>query len=76
MDPEVRQDHQEPGGTKTAHYIGMTSTSLHNRHRSHRQGHNRGDQKNPMTKHDKDHHQGMEQSYTAKFLGEERELLL
>ena len=28
-----------------------------------------------MTKHDKDHHQGMKHSYTAKFLGEERGLL-
>ena len=36
VDPNVRQNHQEPGGTKSSHYIGMTSTSLHNRHKSHR----------------------------------------
>ena len=75
VDPEVRQNHQEPGGTKSSHYIGMTSTSLHNRYKSHRQGHNRGDPKNPMAKHDKDCHLGIMQPYTAVFLGEERGLL-
>ena len=75
MDPEVRQSHQEPGGTKASHYIGMTSTSLHNRHKSHRDGHRRGDSNNPCTRHDNDAHSGVKQEYTAMFLGEERGLL-
>ena len=75
VDPEIRQSHQEPGGTKTSHYIGMTATSLHNRHKSHRDGHRRGDPSNPMTRHDIDAHNGIKQEYTAMFLGEERGLL-
>ena len=75
VDPEIRQSHQEPGGTKTSHYIGMTATSLHNRHKSHRDGHRRGDSNNPMARHDKDTHSGVKQQYTAMFLGEERGLL-
>ena len=75
IDPEVRQDIQQPGGIKAAHYIGMTATSLHNRQLAHRKGHNKNKPNNPMEKHDRECHQGVKQSYTAKFIGEERGLL-
>ena len=38
INPNVRQQMHEPGGIKTSHYLGMTSTSLHNRQLVHRKG--------------------------------------
>ena len=41
----------------------------------HRKGHSRGRLNNPMVKHESEHHQGEKQTYTSKFIGEERGLL-
>ena len=35
----VRENPTEPGGIKSAHYIGMTAGSAHNRWKHHREGH-------------------------------------
>ena len=75
IDPNVRQQLHEPGGIKTSHYLEMTSTSLHNRQLAHRRGHIRGSPSNPMIRHEVEHHQGVKQTYTSKFIGEERGLL-
>ena len=75
IDPQVRQDIQQPGGIKASHYIGMTATSLHNRQLDHRKGHEKNKPNNPMVKHDIECHQGNKQTYTSKFIGEDRGLL-
>ena len=75
IEPEVRQELHKPGGTKVSHYIGMTSTSLHNRQLDHRLAHIRKEEDNVMYKHDKDKHDGVVQRYTAHYVTEERSLL-
>ena len=75
IDPQIRQQIQDPGGIKASHYIGMTATSLHNRQLDHRRGHISNRPNNPMVRHDIEHHQGYKQTYTSKFIAEERGLL-
>ena len=75
IDPQIRQQIQDPGGIKASHYIGMTATSLHNRQLDHRKGHSRNKPNNPMVKPDNECHQGEKQTYTSRFIGEERGLL-
>ena len=74
-DPQIRQQIQDPGGIKASHYIGMTATSLYNRQLDHRRGHISNRPNNPMVRHDNEHHQGDKQTYTSKFIAEERGLL-
>ena len=75
LDPEIREVPSISGGIKSAHYIGMSATSLHNRHKSHREGHQAGLKTNVMVKHDKDCHGGIVQDYTVKLVQTERSLL-
>ena len=75
LDPEIGEVSSVPGGVKSAHYIGMTATSLHNRHKTHREDHESGKQSNVMVKHDIDSHEGIAQKYTAKLVQTERSLL-
>ena len=75
IDPEIIQEFHKPGGTKTSHYIGMTSTSLHNRQKDHRLAHRRREEGNAMYKHDILKHNGQTQQYTARYITEERGIL-
>ena len=75
LDPEVKEIPDIPGGVKSSHYLGMTWTSLHNRHKDHRQKHLARSESNVMVKHDKECHDGVMQQYTAKFVKSVRSLL-
>ena len=75
IDPEIIQEFHKPGGTKTSHYIGMTTTSLHNRQKDHRLAHRRREEGNAMYKHDILKHNGQTQQYTARYITEERGIL-
>ena len=75
LDPEIKEIPAIPGGVKSAHYIGMSATSLHNRHKSHREQHLAGHKSNVMVKHDIECHGGIVQEYTAKLVQTERSLL-
>ena len=75
LDPEIKEIPEVPGGVKSSHYLGMTWTSLHNRHKDHRQKHLAKNESNVMVKHDKECHGGIIQQYTAKFVKSERSLL-
>ena len=53
----------------------MSVTSLHNRHKSHREQHLAGNKSNVMVKHDTECHGGIVQKYPAKLVQTERSLL-
>ena len=75
LDPDVKEVLAILGGVKSAHYLGMTATSLHNRHKDHRKKHQSGLKSNIMVKHDQECHGGNVQRYTAKLVKSERSLL-
>ena len=63
------------GGVKSAHYIGMSATSLYNWQKTHREDHKAGHKANVMVKHDIECHEGNFQKYTTKLVKTERSLL-
>ena len=75
IDPEIRQEHTKPGGTKGSHYIGMTSTSLHNMQKDHREAYNGKKANNPLHKHDLDKHGGSKKTYRVIYIIKERGIL-
>ena len=75
LDPTIREKPSEPGGVRTAHYLGMTACSVHNRMLSHREGHRRKDKDNPLHNHDIEQHGGEVQQYQADIVGGDRGLL-
>ena len=75
LDPEIKENPAIKGGVKSAHYIGMSATSLHNRHKAHREAHQTKQKNNVMVKHDIEEHEGIPQEYTAKCVQTERSLL-
>ena len=75
IDPNIKENLQKPGGAKTHHYIGMSACSMHSRMLTHRTGHQRGDPKNVLVKHDKEHHNGVKQEYSATTVHREQAIL-
>ena len=75
LDPEIKEVPAKPGGIKHSHYIGMTASSLHSRHLTHRKGHESKEKGNVMVKHDMEAHGGEKQQYSAKIIQKERGLL-
>ena len=75
LDPEIKEDPNKIGGMKSGHYLGMTNVSVHNRTRTHRLGHERGDKKNTLYKHDNEKHNGIKQQYKVVIVQKERSLL-
>ena len=53
----------------------MTAFPYQYRQLDHRRGHISNRPNNPMVRHDNEHHQGDNQTYTSKFIAEERGLL-
>ena len=75
LSPDVRENPGQKGGVLSAHYIGMTAGSAHNRWLQHRDGHRRRDPGNALHRHDVEHHNGECQAYTAKIVTREISLL-
>ena len=75
MSSVQRKETREQGGQDRFNYVGMCTTSLHCRMRSHRQGQKYKISSNPLYRHDQDQHQGENQVYTAKVLSKERSIL-
>ena len=75
MDPQIKENTTVKGGVKSAHYIGMSATSLHNRQKAHREAHQTRQKTNVMVKHDIEEHGGIPQNYTAKLVQTEKSLL-
>ena len=75
LDPDEKETPQKPRGIHSSHYIGLTTTSVHNRMIDHREGHRRRDPKNPLHKHDLDKHNGEIQQYVTSIIQSDRGLL-
>ena len=75
LDPDTKETPQKPGGIHSSHYIGLTTTSVHNRMIDHRRGHLRKDAKNPLHRHDIDKHNGQVQQYETSVIQSDRGLL-
>ena len=75
LDPEVKEVLSKPGGVKSSHYIGICAVSLHNRHKTHREQHNKRNPSNVMVKHEEEKHNGERQNYTAKLIQTDKGLL-
>ena len=66
---------REPGGQPRPNYIGMTTTSLHNRMIGHINGQKYKNTSNPLYRHDRDGHNGTQQSYTTRLIAKEQKVL-
>ena len=75
LDPEIKEIVSKPGGVKSSNYIGMCAVTLHNRHKTHREQHQKKNPSNVMHKHDVEKHNGDRQKYTAKLIQTDRGLL-
>ena len=75
MEQEIRSHIQKPGGIKSHNYIRVTVCSLHARMQSHMAGHNRGKLRNPLVKHDKEHHNRLKQDNSVVTVTREQALL-
>ena len=66
------QDSRKPGGQLGPNYIGMTMTSAHCRMTDHLKGQRQKRESNPLYRHDRDDHGGMEQEYSMRILTREQ----
>ena len=65
----------DPGGQTKHNYVGMTTTSIHNRMCRHLAGQRYKHRSNPLNRHDADHHEGVPQKYTSRILAREQKIL-
>ena len=75
LDPEVKENGSKPGVVKSSHYIGMCAVTLHKRHKTHREQHQKRNPNNVMVKHEKEKHNGEVQNYTARLIQSDKGLL-
>ena len=68
LDPDEKETPQKPDGIHSSHYIGLTTTSVHNRMIDHKEGHHQKDPKNPLHKHDMEKHDGQVQQYETSII--------
>ena len=71
---DVTTDRQ-PGGQGAPNYIGMTRTSVHQRMISHARGQQGRKESNPLWRHDRESHNGDQQTYKTRILHAEMNLL-
>ena len=76
VDPTLKENPKLPGQVRSAHYIGMTACSIHNRMDAHRNGHQQKKERNPLHRHDCESHNGEIQSYQTELVQMDRGLLL
>ena len=66
---------RSPGSWNMYNYVGMTRTSVHWRMIGHLQGQKSRSDSNPLHRHDREIHNGVEQKYMTRILSSERNLL-
>ena len=66
---------RDPGTRRTPNYVGMARTSVHWRMKSHLQGQRPKHQANPLYCHDCESHEGQPQSYIARIIKAEKDIL-
>ena len=69
------KESREPGGQPRLNYIGMTMTSLHNRMVGHLKGQRYKNSSNPLFRHDRDRHNGTQQTYSTRLIAKEQKIL-
>ena len=75
VDPTLKENPKLPGQVRSAHYIGMTACSIHNRMDAHKNGHQKKKEGNPLHRHDCESHNGEIQSYQTELIQMDRGLL-
>ena len=69
------KESREPGGQPRLNYIGMTMTSLHNRMVGHLKGQRYKNSSNPLFRHDRDKHNGAQQTYSTRLIAKEQKIM-
>ena len=75
LDVEVDPRSRDPGQQNRYNYVGMTCTSEHYPMIGHLKGQKSKLSSNPLWRHDKTVHEGVNQKYTTRMLSKERNLL-
>ena len=75
QNPNEKEDPRQLGGVKSMHYVGMTSTTVHNRMLSHIAGQSAKTPGNALHQHDVEVHDGVPQEYSTIVVSKCRDLL-
>ena len=72
---EIDERSRDPGNQGRPQYIGMTRSSVHSRMLDHLRGQKSKSGSNPLFRHDRDMHNGDPQTYTARIMNCQRNIL-